>query len=258
MTLPDDLDHDKLARAALALLALTRDGDGRAWKSLDWDLMDRLHDNGWILDPKNKAKSVVLTELGEELAERYLYELFGEGTDSPPPERSDGGTKGKQPTGKPVSLKECLDNLDMLGDEDGIYVHRSTGKVHVVDEYVREVASAAAEEEPGSLGTQERELLELVQGVDETDDYLLLPDKFDIHEWDIMRRFCGNVEDDDQCQELNAAIHGRGAFRMFRSAIRRMGLEDDWYEFKDEALARIVIDWFEAEGIVFVDDRRKR
>jgi len=61
MTLSDDLDL-KLAQAALALLALTRDGDGRAWKSLDWDLMDRLHDNGWIRDPRIKAKSVVLTE----------------------------------------------------------------------------------------------------------------------------------------------------------------------------------------------------
>ena len=77
MALPGDLDHDRLAQTALALLALTRHGEGRAWKSLDWDLMERLHANGWILDPRNKAKSVVLTARGEELAQRYLYQLFG-------------------------------------------------------------------------------------------------------------------------------------------------------------------------------------
>ena len=76
MALPEDLDHERLAQTALALLALTLHDDGRAWKSLDWDLMNRLHDNGWILDPRNKAKSVVLTERGEELALRYLRRFF--------------------------------------------------------------------------------------------------------------------------------------------------------------------------------------
>jgi len=76
MALPEDLDHDKLAQSALALLALTLHDQGRAWKSLDWDLMNRLHDNGWILDPRNKAKSVVLTERGEKLALQYLHRFF--------------------------------------------------------------------------------------------------------------------------------------------------------------------------------------
>lgn len=67
MALPDDLDHDKLAQAALALLSLTQHDERRVWKALDWDLMDRLHDNGWIFDPKSKAQSVVMTERGEEL-----------------------------------------------------------------------------------------------------------------------------------------------------------------------------------------------
>jgi len=45
MALPDDLDRDKLAEAALAILALTAFSRGhvmRAWKSLDWDVLDLL------------------------------------------------------------------------------------------------------------------------------------------------------------------------------------------------------------------------
>jgi len=91
--------------------------------------------------------------------------------------------------------------------------------------------------------------------VDESDEFLCLPDKFDIHEWDIMRKFSCSVADDEQRDELLDAIHGRGAFRMFRASIGRLGLESDWYAFRDEALARIAIDWLEVNGVPFVDDR---
>ncbi len=59
-----NLDTDKIDNAVLALLALTlHDGD-RAWKQFDWDALDRLHRKGLTDDPKNKAKSVVMTEEG--------------------------------------------------------------------------------------------------------------------------------------------------------------------------------------------------
>lgn len=74
-----DYDTDKVDRAVLALLHLTRHGDRfgyRAWKGHDWAALDRLHAKGMIGDPKNKAKSVVLTEAGLAKAEAYFRELF--------------------------------------------------------------------------------------------------------------------------------------------------------------------------------------
>jgi Domain of unknown function (DUF6429) len=73
----NDIDTDKLAEAALAILSLTLHDGGRVWKGLDWDLMDLLHEKGWILDPRSKAKSVVLTEEGERLAQEFLQKYFG-------------------------------------------------------------------------------------------------------------------------------------------------------------------------------------
>jgi hypothetical protein len=75
--LPDELDSDRLAEAALAILSLTLHEGGRVWKGLDWDLMDLLHEKGWIADPRSKAKSVVLTEDGERLAREFLQKYFG-------------------------------------------------------------------------------------------------------------------------------------------------------------------------------------
>lgn len=75
--LPDEIDRDKLAEAALAILSLTVHDGGRVWKGLDWDLMDLLCEKGWIVDPRSKAKSVVLTEDGERLAQEFLRKQFG-------------------------------------------------------------------------------------------------------------------------------------------------------------------------------------
>jgi Mn-dependent DtxR family transcriptional regulator len=38
--------------------------------------MDRLHAQGFISDPKSKAKSVVLTEEGERRAEELFWRYF--------------------------------------------------------------------------------------------------------------------------------------------------------------------------------------
>ena len=75
--LPTDVDTDKLAEAAIAILSLTLHDSGRVWKSLDWDLMELLEEKGWIVDARSKAKSVVLTEDGERLAKQFLQRHFG-------------------------------------------------------------------------------------------------------------------------------------------------------------------------------------
>jgi hypothetical protein len=75
-----DYDDDKIDEVVLALLgfyAFEEDEYGaRAWKSCDWDIMDRLHNKGYLSDPKSKAKSVVLTAEGvkrsPELFEQYF------------------------------------------------------------------------------------------------------------------------------------------------------------------------------------------
>ena len=72
-----EYDRDKVNEMVLALLWLTPAGDHRAWKSHDWDALDRLHAKGYISDPKSKAKSVVLNEEGERRAQELFERHFG-------------------------------------------------------------------------------------------------------------------------------------------------------------------------------------
>ena len=76
-----EYDRDKVDEAVLALLYLglhdVNKFGGRAWKSLDWDALDRLHAKELISDPRSKAKSVVLDADGIKAAENAFRKLFG-------------------------------------------------------------------------------------------------------------------------------------------------------------------------------------
>ncbi len=77
-----EYDTGKVDDATLALLYLVtwkerKDFPWSAWKSFDWDTMERLHQQGFISNPKSKAKSVVLSDEGFQRAERLFHEMFG-------------------------------------------------------------------------------------------------------------------------------------------------------------------------------------
>jgi uncharacterized damage-inducible protein DinB len=63
----------------LALLHLNAFEDRRqvrAWKTFDWDALDRLHEKGFIEDPGSKAKSVPLTAEGVTASEEAFLRRF--------------------------------------------------------------------------------------------------------------------------------------------------------------------------------------
>jgi hypothetical protein len=72
-----DYDPDNVDEAVLALLYLTLHDGARAWKSFDWEVMNRLHKKGYISNPVGRAKSVVLTEEGLKASEKLFKRIFG-------------------------------------------------------------------------------------------------------------------------------------------------------------------------------------
>jgi hypothetical protein len=74
-----EYDVQKVNETVLALLYLwswREYGTHRAWKGFDWEVLDYLHEQGWISDPKSKAKSVILTEEGMVKAQEYVARHF--------------------------------------------------------------------------------------------------------------------------------------------------------------------------------------
>lgn len=71
-----NLNTDAIDEVALALLYLTLHDHNRAWKSFDWDVLNRLYERGLIGDPANKTKSVIFTQEGSQESERLFKEHF--------------------------------------------------------------------------------------------------------------------------------------------------------------------------------------
>lgn len=69
-------DKDKVDEMVLALLYLGIHDGGRTWKGIDWDSMNRLHQKGFISNPINKTKSVMLTDEGEKMSEQLFKQFF--------------------------------------------------------------------------------------------------------------------------------------------------------------------------------------
>lgn len=70
-----EYDKEKVDELTLALLYLVMWDEkirSAAWKGFDWETMNRLHEKGYISNPKGKAKSVGVTPEGQKKAE----ELF--------------------------------------------------------------------------------------------------------------------------------------------------------------------------------------
>ncbi|HEY3038719.1 MAG TPA: DUF6429 family protein [Pyrinomonadaceae bacterium] len=74
-------DEDKVDEMVLALLHLTsftEQGFARAWKGHDWDALNRLHEKGFISNPKNKNKSIGFSPEGVSRSEELFWKFFGQ------------------------------------------------------------------------------------------------------------------------------------------------------------------------------------
>jgi len=154
---------------------------------------------------------------------------------------------------KPVSLQSVVNEMDVLSDEMTAYINKKTGELFTVSEEEASIIEEGNEADE-FIPEWQREILPKVREVLESDDFVALPDKFEIHEYSIMERFCLSLADDGLQDELLHAIRGSGAFRRFKDAIHRKGIQDDWCSFRDETLKRIATDFLESEGITYLDD----
>lgn len=149
-----------------------------------------------------------------------------------------------------VSLKDVVDAIDLPNSEWTSYLNPKTGEiVTVTDEDRSLVEDEDLDEE--DLPEWQRESLPKVREALESGAFAALPNKFEIHEWAIMENFSASQSSAARHGELLEAIHGAGAFRNFRSAIRRLGMEDEWFRFRQRAFEEIARDWLIAHDVAF-------
>lgn len=169
-----------------------------------------------------------------------------------------------------VSLRDMVDEMQTLSHESNAYLKKSTGKVITIrdDDFDMVRSMEEIEEEDDEFESEngfsgnldlEGEFFQEVKNVMLLDnDYLKLPSKFDIHEYEIMERFSRSIPNEKISNILLSKIRGSGAFRRFRDTIYQYGIEEDWFKYRDEAYKEIAISWLESHGFDYIDDMNKR
>jgi GNAT superfamily N-acetyltransferase len=95
------------------------------------------------------------------------------------------------------------------------------------------------------------------QEEDEDENAINLPSRYDRNDYQNMVDFIDTVKDEEAQEWLSNAIHGRGAFRMFRAACEKFHLLEDWYDFEAQAHRSLAIAWCEENGIVWTDAEKQ-
>ena len=148
-----------------------------------------------------------------------------------------------------AKLSEIVDAIDTTCDEMYAYFDRQTGKVEIVSE--EDMAAARDEKRAAEAPEWQQEVIAMARQIEQAsaDRFVPLPDQFDAHEWDMMRKFIPTVEDEPIRDELQDAIHGAGAFRHFKSSIHRLGISDQWYAYRDSCYRELALEWCRDSGI---------
>ena len=153
-----------------------------------------------------------------------------------------------------VSIKDVVNEMDGLSDEHSAFLNRYTGELVTLS--MDELSIAEEDDNIDGYPEWQQEMIIKAKEVISSDDYLPLPDKFDIHEYHIMEEFCRWVGNDKIRGILLDKIRGRGAFRRFKDAIHRNGVEENWYRFRQVELEKIAIEWLEVNNISYTKDNK--
>jgi len=147
-----------------------------------------------------------------------------------------------------LSLRDIVDAIESQSNEGETYLDPETGEIVQVTEEDRALVEEGVTDD--DLPDWQREAMPKIREALESDRFLALPDRFEVHEWAIMERF-SQEQNPHARQTLLGAVHGSGAFRHFRGALERLGLLQSWYRYREEAIEQIARDWLEEHKLSY-------
>ena len=160
-----------------------------------------------------------------------------------------------------AKLSDLTEALAFDSDFHRTWFDRQSARTVIVSEEVMSALEQGDEEALNESPDWQKEEIAIGREVmaDEAGDrFIDSPNKLEFHEYRHMEKFVASLPDEAIAEQLWRAIKGKGAFRFFKDTLHRLGIEKQWYEYRDNAMKEFVIDWAEGNGIPWVDDLKRR
>lgn len=159
-----------------------------------------------------------------------------------------------------VYIEDIIEAMDWSGES---FLNSETGAVLTftdADEYAyskcEELPEGATDEEIYDiLGWEDPEFANFLRN---EESYIRLPDQFDIHEYRMMKHFIMTVDDEEQRDALWEAIHRKKAYRRFKDTVHYFGIQNLWYDFKEQRLLEIAQRWCSEHDLAYVYRRPEK
>ncbi|MBT2636665.1 UPF0158 family protein [Bacillus sp. ISL-39] len=151
-----------------------------------------------------------------------------------------------------IKLNDIIEEMEVQFEESRSLLNIKTGVIVLV---TSEDLRAAEDEEPfDHLPEWEQENRRIAMDVVENfENYIELPTKWERHEYQIMENLCLTVSDQRKQESLLRAIRGKGAFRRFKDKILDFDMEEQWFSYRDECFKQIAIDWCQENKINYTE-----
>lgn len=95
---------------------------------------------------------------------------------------------------------------------------------------------------------------DLIEDIEDSDQYISMPDKYDIHEYEIMESYIKKLPSGNLQDKLWNAIQGKGAFRRFKDVLYDFDKANDWFRYLEASYEEIGREWAKTNHVEIEED----
>ncbi len=145
-----------------------------------------------------------------------------------------------------VNIEKIIDELQMRFNYMTSYYNTKSGEIlNVSDDDIMYAESENFEDiinrEPDWYKEHLKEVYNLLYN--EEENYIRLPNNYEIRDKDIMFSFIDALKNEHHKQELYNCLNRKGMYRLFKNKLYDLGIEDEYYKFYDKELKKIALEW---------------
>ena len=153
-----------------------------------------------------------------------------------------------------IKLSKILEALEFTNSENAAYLNIRNGETILLSDS----DISAAEDGRGIEDYPEWQMESIAITkeilIDESKNYIPLPDDFEIDEYDMMQHFIDTISDDNIAQTLSISIKGSGAFRRFKEHLYQFEIQDKWFAYRDNEYKQLAIQWCQDNNVEYIED----
>ncbi|CAN7502062.1 UPF0158 family protein [Paenibacillus sp. LjRoot153] len=154
---------------------------------------------------------------------------------------------------KPVKMEDLISEIELQIDDTFTFINTNSGEVITL---TREEMRTVEDEEPfEKFPDWQRENIEKAISIIEDEDGVFVDFTLrnNFNEYEIIEEFIVRLPDQKNREILDDTIRGRGAFRRFKDRIIELGVDKQWYTYKEGKIRQLVIEWCKEHNIEIQD-----